>query len=82
MSVKCEHIEPVEGGISYCPERQDACCDCLNTIILAWERCEEQEPDISTERLFAMVEEITGYGKGDISEALYQKHLWRLDEHE
>ena len=75
MSVKCEHIDPVEGGISYCPERQDAYCDCVNTILRAWDMLEEQDPDISTARLFGMIKEITGYDADDISGALYQRHV-------
>lgn len=44
-------------------------------IIDAWNMFEEQDPDISTERLFAMVEDFTGADAGDIAEALYTEHI-------
>ena len=50
----------------------------LNSRILsAWDMFEDQDPDISTERLFAMVEGYIGNGinAGHISSALYQRHI-------
>jgi hypothetical protein len=43
-------------------------------ILAAWDTIEEMDPDVSTERLFAMVADATGYDAGDISEALYREH--------
>lgn len=40
-------------------------------IIEAWER--HDDGDISTERLFAMVEDETGYDAGDISSAMWRQ---------
>ena len=39
-------------------------------ILEAWDRIEENEPDISTERLWAMVMDETGCEYDDVTEAL------------
>ena len=44
--------------------------DWERAILDAWDMVEEQDPDISTERLFVMVEDITGRDTGDIAENL------------
>ena len=46
--------------------------DWERAILDAWDMIEEQDPDISTERLFAMVEDITGRDTGDIAETLFK----------
>lgn len=43
------------------------------TILQAWDRYEELDPDISTERLLALVESETGYDAGDIAEVLCER---------
>ena len=44
-------------------------------IIAAWDMFEDLEPDISTERLYAMVDSYTGFDTDEITEALYAEHL-------
>jgi len=44
-------------------------------ILAAWDMFEEIDPDISTERLFAMVEDETGADAGDISYALMSRQI-------
>lgn len=39
-------------------------------IVEAWDMFEEMEPDISTERLLAMVEDETGADAGEIVDAI------------
>lgn len=52
-------------------KRRQEICD-------AWDRIEADDPDISTERLFAMTEDETGADAGEITDALYAK--FKLEE--
>ena len=45
-------------------------------ICRTWDRIEENDPDISTERLFAMVEMATGYDAGYICTALMARRIF------
>ena len=45
------------------------------SILEAWDSIEAADPDISTEQLFARVEDATGANAGDIAEALYSRRI-------
>jgi len=48
----------------------------------AWDKFEDADPDTSTERLLAMIEDETGADAGDISGALYKRHLAEQGEND
>lgn len=54
--------------------------DWEQAILSAWDMFEEQDHDISTERLFAMVEDTTGRDAGDIAETLAKYRCSNCEE--
>jgi len=46
-----------------------------NRILEAWDMFEDQDPDISSERLLAMVQDYTGFGADTILEVVFRREI-------